>query len=136
MTRTMVTTLHVVCSQLCAVCIMQCALCSVHYAVCTLHNVQCAVCSVQCKMPTDLAPEWPDYLDDFRAGLRHPREVGSALLSIILYCTVCLSCVSLRSLDWASFHKAVGYTAEPLLSVFIILSKIRLSGQGGYPTMM
>jgi len=22
----------------------------------------------------DLAPEWPDYLDEFRAGLRHPRE--------------------------------------------------------------
>merc|ERR1712110_1353611 len=31
----------------------------------------------------DLAPEWPDYLDSFKAELRHPRRsrVSSSLLS-------------------------------------------------------
>ena len=33
---------------------------------------------------------------------------------------ICLSCVSLRSLDWTLVHEAVGYTAKSLLSVFNI----------------
>ena len=47
----------------------------------------------------------------------------------------CLSCVRLRSLVWTSVHESGGYTAEPLLSVFTIETKIGLSVGGGDPTM-